>query len=223
MHKIVPVLLVLLMGCGGDEQDIHGIPDGATILAIGDSLLDWNRDDEAAIPDVIGQELEEVAYNASISGAYFLGDDGIPGQYVDSDWEWIVLDGGGNDFNDVCGCGDCADLMDEIIAEDGISGELPDFVDDVTGQGFRVIMFGYYSMPPTAQYGFANCNDAVDTYSQRQQLLAQSNENVWFVDGRQIVDPNDLTLYDDDHVHPSELGSRLIGQAIAAQILIAQE
>lgn len=226
MRKLVFISLVSLFGCGSDDTGPQ-IPDDATIIAIGDSVMAWNEEEGASIPDVIGAELGRVVYNAAVPGAYFTGGGGeegnIPDQYVEREWEWLVLDGGGNDVNDECSCTACADTIDDIISADGTSGALPDLVNGVVADGVRVVVFGYYNVPPTADYGFADCNSEVAELRDRLLQLAESTDDVWFVDGTEIFDPGDLEYYDDDHVHPSALGSELIGEAIAAQILSAEE
>lgn len=232
MRSLIIVCLALCLGCGSDEAeqpDGPEVPDDATIIAIGDSVMAWNSEEEASIPDVIGAELDRVVYNASVSGAYLTddieGEEGmdIREQYVDNAWDWLVLDGGANDFNDECGCAACADILDEIISADGLTGALPEFVRGVVNQGVRVVVWGYYNVPASAEYGFADCNDLIDDYSERQALLAESHDSVWFVDGREAVDPGDLDNYDEDHAHPSPLGSQRVGEAIAEQILSAEQ
>ena len=228
MNKFAICLVVLLAGCGesapqGTNEEGEGepsIPDGATVIAVGDSILAWFKGEEASILDVVGERLGVVTYNAAVEGAYFTVESGwdgedIPGQYVDGDWQWLVLDGGGNDFNDECGCDQCGENMDEIVSADGTAGALPDFVDTVVGQGVRVVIMGYYSVPPTAEYGFDLCGDTLSEYSQRQLALANTNDKVWFLDGSQVIDSADLSLYDEDHVHPSEQGIEVLGNAIA--------
>jgi lysophospholipase L1-like esterase len=220
---------ILLLGCGEDELERRPIPEGATIIAIGDSVFEWNIDDGESIPDVIGEELGRVVYNAAISGAYFTDEEGeeplmdIREQYVEHPWEWLVLEGGGNDFNDECGCTECEENLDGIISADGQSGALPEFVRSVVDQGVQVVVWGYYDIPPTAEYGFADCDELVAIYSERQALFAESHEDVWFVDGREAFDSSDLENYDDDHVHPSPSGSQRVGEAIAEQILEAEQ
>ncbi len=56
MQKFV-LPLVLLLGCGPSDEGEREIPDGAALIAIGDSLLEWHIDAEASIPEVVGQEL----------------------------------------------------------------------------------------------------------------------------------------------------------------------
>ena len=75
------------------------------MLAIGDSFFDFHSDDESSIPHVAAAELGKTVANASVSGALLLeGDEAIPDQYVAGDWEWVIVDGGGNDVNDLCEC-----------------------------------------------------------------------------------------------------------------------
>lgn len=188
----------------------------------------WLCGEEASIPDVIGRELERKVFNAAVSGAYFTdelsGETGmdIREQYIEQAWDWLVIDGGANDLNEECGCDACDGELDAIITADGSAGALPELVSAAVGQGVRVVILGYYNVPDTAEYGFADCNDLIDEYSARQELLAAAEPDVWYVDGREAFSPSDLDAYDDDHAHPSALGAQLIGEAIAAQILAAE-
>ena len=229
MYRTMIVLLTVgLSGCETDESgEKSEIPDGATIIAIGDSVMEWNAEKGASIPDVIGEKLNRVVYNAAVSGALFVDgdapDDSIAAQYVDGDWEWLVLDGGGNDVNEECGCGQCDEVLDGIISTDAAAGALPGLVDQAVASGVRVVLLGYYEIPPTGEYGFADCNPIIEQLSSRLAALAETSDDVLFVDGRDVFDSSELENYDDDHVHPSELGSERIGQAIAERILAAEQ
>ncbi len=228
---VVVLFILTCLGCAFDENEFvpREVPAGAAVIVIGDSVMDYHREEQNAIADIISEQLGEPVYNASVSGAYFTSNEGeamdIRNQYIEGDWQWLVVAGGGNDLNDECGCSvsGCVDTMNDIISGSVSSGALPKLVSTALAEGVRIVIMGYYSVPPTAEYGFAGCNDVVSTYSGRMALLADNNENVWFVDAGSVMSPANLDAYDDDHVHPSELGSRLIGQAIASQILAAEQ
>lgn len=215
---------VLLAACGEEELERRPVPDGATIIVVGDSVFEYYIDEEGSIPDVIGEELGRVVYHAAISGTLVTaGEMSIPEQYVDGDWEWLVAIGGANDVNDLCECGDCGEVIDEIIGPDGATGLFVDLVHEAVGQGARVVVVAYYNVPPTADYGFDRCNDEVDELRARQQLLADGHPDVFLVDAGELFSPDQLEHYHDDHAHPSPLGSRVIGEAVAARIASVED
>lgn len=212
--------LLLMTACTGEPP----VPEDATVVAVGDSIFDWFSEEGASIPDVVGEELGLVTYNASISGTQLGGDDedSIPNQLPEGDWGWVVMDGGGNDLNDRCGCGDCADVMDALVSPDSTEGVLPDFVAELTEDGAQVALMGYPQLPQGAEYGFDRCGDELIEYSGRQAALADAIEGVIFIDAREVVDGQDLSLFDEDLVHPSEEGARRMGALIAERIEEAQ-
>ena len=117
---ILCALVLSFTACNkGDD-----FPEDATMLAVGDSFLDWHHDEEKSIPDVVGDEMGEVMGNASISGAMALDSDegSIPNQYREGAWSWVIINGGGNDLTDRCDCRDCDGVMDRLLAADGESG-----------------------------------------------------------------------------------------------------
>ena len=131
----------------------------------------------------------------------------------------MIFTGGGNDLNDRCGCGDCSGVLNELLSPDGASGAVADAVDALRGSGVKVMFLTYYDLPPTAQFGFANCGDESDELAARASAMAQAREGVYWVDMGQVVFPTDLSAFDEDHVHPSERGSALIGELVADVIL----
>jgi acyl-CoA thioesterase I len=215
------MLLATLLACTIDIN--RGDLDDAEMIAIGDSLFEWNMGD-GSIPEVIGESLDRSMYNASVSGSHFLdgGDDAIPDQYISGDWSWLVLDGGGNDFNDRCACGDCDEIMDEMLSSDGQEGVMADFVREVSDAGVRVLIMGYYGLPETAEFGFDQCLSLIPELSARQEALAASDEMIEFADATEVVDGVDLSMFDDDHVHPSIEGSAVVGAFLADAIRAAE-
>ncbi|MEO0494655.1 MAG: SGNH/GDSL hydrolase family protein [Actinomycetota bacterium] len=191
-----------------------------SIVALGDSIMAWNVDLGASIPDVIGESLGAPVVNASVGGA-FAGD--VVEQYDEAggDHDWVVLDGGGNDYNDRCGCGECATVADTIVTSDGQGGVLADFTESLVAEGRNVVLVGYYELPEGAAFGFARCGEELVEHTERMRTLAGRFDSVLFVDPGEIVQGDDRFAFDDDLVHPSIEGSRVVGEQIAAAISAA--
>ena len=199
----------LFAACQFEEEATSGV------LAIGDSIMEWNIDEEASIPEVTAQALGLEVRNASISGTQLTdGWETIPEQYVEGSWDWVILDGGANDLNDQCGCGDCDSVLDEISSEDGSVGVLPELVDRISSDGHNIIVLGYYDIPEESE-DFAGCDPVIVELNLRKQQIAESRDGVWFVSARDVVQPDRLEMYDEDLLHPSVEGSRVIGEHIA--------
>ena len=191
------------------------------ILVLGDSVMAWNVEEGTSIGHVIQEQTGQPVTIRAVSGAHFASneDDDIRGQYVEGDWSWVVFTGGGNDLNDRCECGDCSGVLNELLSSDGSSGAVADAVDNLRGTGVKVMFLTYYDLPSTAQFGFANCSDESEVLAERAAAMAQARQDVYWVDMGQVVTPNDLSAFDEDHVHPSERGSALIGELVADVIL----
>jgi len=189
------------------------------VLGIGDSMLAWNRESGESIPEVVATELGLDVLNASVSGSQLTdgGDEAIPNQYVDGAWDWVVLNGGGNDLNEQCGCGECDAVLDNIASVDGQSGTLSELVDEVSSKGHSVVIVGYFQIPEE-QPDFGNCGDTLVELNARQQQVAETRDGVWFISSGDVVSPADMSHYDDDSLHPSVEGSAVIGQNIAETI-----
>lgn len=215
---MTPSRLLLLIAFGGCAEPLEG-----DHLALGDSYFEWNREAEASIPDVVGDELGQTVANAAVSGAVLQGaEDAIPTQYEPGDWGWVLIDGGGNDLNDQCACGDCDDLLDELIDDEASTGVIPDLVGDLVDRGHRVAYVGYLPIRDDAEHGFDRCADELDAMRARLNTLADGSDDVLFIDGVTVAGSAEASLFDTDRVHPSEEGSRLLGEAVAAAIRAAE-
>lgn len=206
-----------------ETESEEEISDDATLglsaLMLGDSLLAWYAEEEASVGHLLEEETGMRVENLAVSGALFLeGEQTIPEQYISGDWDWVVFDGGGNDANDLCECGDCSEIVDQLVGPTASSGRVPEFVDELQGSGHRVLILGYYRMPDTADFGFNRCNDEAELLNQRYRLVAESNEDVFFLDLGRVVSPANLRDYDEDHVHPSESGIQKMSEAIAEHL-----
>lgn len=199
-------------------------PAGA-ILTLGDSIFDFHEVEGQDIPEVIGESLGRAVVDRAQGGAQFApvepDDEGfdIRGQYVEGDWSWVVLDGGGNDVNDQCGCGDCDEVLDRLISEDGRSGEVADFARRVTETGAQLLFVGYYPIPEGAAFGFDRCGDELVEHEARLQRMAEAIDGAYFISAGDVVSADELSMYDGDRVHPSVEGSRVVGEYIAETIL----
>jgi hypothetical protein len=94
----------------------------ARVLLMGDSMMAFNRLSGASVADQMQARLNRAVADRSVSGAGVLGAGaagGIAGQYVPQDWDWVVLNGYGNDLLWGCGCRACADRMTRLITPGG--------------------------------------------------------------------------------------------------------
>lgn len=207
-------LTLVLAACAFVAPPINPTAD---ILVVGDSIFAWHRGTGRSIPDVIESRSELTVSNIAVSGARFLGDDGIPAQYRAGAWQVVVFDGGGNDLSPVCGSGDELPVLDRLISADGLRGAIPDFARQITTDGAKAIVLGYF--PISAEGGpFEPCEATLNTLRDRQMRMASALSNVTFVDSRRAVDPADLTAYAPDLIHPSPRGAELVGGLVAATL-----
>lgn len=228
IRKYTTSWLCLLLASFGCEDGEDRGPDNAQILAIGDSILAWNLDASASIPQVVGQGLDRTIRNNAVGGARivdpFGGAEGadIRQQYQAGDWDWVLLNGGGNDLNDGCGCGECGALLDSLISEDGSAGTIPEFVTSLIQQNKKVMYLGYYDIPQGAEFGFGRCTPLFQTQHQRLQRMADLLTSAWYVSAGDVVSPMDESNYDSDLVHPSVTGGQRVGAHIAQAIRDAE-
>lgn len=217
-YTLCLLMALTLTACGGGP-DLTPLPAGADAIAVGDSILDWNRDEDADIPAVVGRELGLTMGNRSVSGALMVdsGPVGIPQQYVSGSWKLVILEGGANDIGD----GDCADPS-PVIAEGATSGRMVELLDTVLADIPELVaLVGYYDVPEGAE--FAACAAEFDTLRARFAQLADRHGNVIYIDPRQAVTPTaNPDAYDPDLIHPPVSGGQLIGTYIAEQVRAAQ-
>ncbi|MGR3647544.1 MAG: SGNH/GDSL hydrolase family protein [Shimia sp.] len=195
------------------------------ILAMGDSLMAWHNVSGRSIAHHVGKTLNEPVANHSISGAriiYKLPVSGAMGlrisnQYRKGDWDWVVLNGGGNDLWMGCGCGACEKRMNKMISEDGRKGAIPHLVDSLRGSGAKIVYVGYLRSPG-AWSPIEGCKPAGDRLEARIAKLAQIMPEMHFVSLEDLVPHGDRSYHSADMIHPSLKASREIGQRVAAVI-----
>ena len=203
-----------------EEEDRDEVGESrGRLLAIGDSVLDWNRDEGASIPAIVGQRAQLEVINESISGSQVLdpSDEGIPQQYISGDWNWVLIDGGANDVGDGCGCGECMGQVNRIISPDASEGAMVSLVSRAVGDGAHVVLLGYYQVSGP---DFDGCEDEAEAINARYQALAERSPEVIFVNMSDAVSNEPMNVYlDEDGIHPSIYGGELIGELIAQRIM----
>lgn len=220
MIRIALLLLTLLSACGASPAG-----QGPRILAMGDSMMAWNGLGGQSIPDVVAEELSVQVVDRSVSGArmiYRLPISGaaglsIPKQYRGEAWDWVVLNGGGNDLLFGCGCTRCDGRLERLIAEDASAGAFPDLVTRLRKSGARVIILGYLRSPGRSS-PIENCRDEGDTLEARLAKLAEGDAGVTFLSVAGLVPEGDLSFHALDRIHPSPKASRIIGGLVAEVI-----
>jgi lysophospholipase L1-like esterase len=221
---ILLTTLLPLVGCG--EAPARK-PD-ARILVMGDSMLAWNGGTGQAVSDAMESALKEPVVNRSVIAARMIyplpltGAAGlnIPKQFRPGDWDWIVVNGGGNDLWLGCGCIACTRKLDRLAAKDASDGAIPDLIAQLRATGARVIYTGYLRSPGRGS-PIDHCKKDGQELDRRVALLAEENEGVFFLSLDGLVPHGDLSFHAIDRIHPSIKGSAAIGARIAT--LIEQE
>ena len=207
----LPIGIALL--CGGCGELDRGSLKNAEIFVVGDSALEWHLWSNRSAPERMGEALNRPVYNAARSGQMVT--EGlkysIPNQYIDGDWDWVVVNGGFNDLADLCRCDECP------VTQANIDAVLQSFVEERVEEGKRVVLWTYYDMPDNARE-LKRCNRAVQTLRSNQQKLAESHPDIIWVDGRKAVSVDNPKHYFRDNLHPSRLGAERMGKQIARAI-----
>lgn len=217
----ITVLLFLLSAC----TETVSRDDPARILAMGDSMLAVHGASGKSVSHAMERALGEDVIDRSVMGAkyfYALPISGSAGlnirkQYVDGTWDWVVLNGGGNDIWLGCGCGRCDNRIDRLISKDGKRGTIPGFVSDLRSKGSQVILVGYLRTPGVTS-PIEGCRDEGDKMDRRLSRLAKLDRGVHFLSLADVVPHGDSSYHSVDLIHPSAKGSTEIGKRAAGII-----
>lgn len=220
-HMLTACLLAILALAGCSESVMRD--DTSRILLVGDSLLAANgalrKSVSHEVERQLGQEVIDRAvpgarmiYGLPVSGAAGLN---IPKQYRKGDWDWVIVNGGGNDLWLGCGCSFCARKMNRLISHDGAQGVIPDFVSKIRKTGAKVIYVGYLRSPGLGS-PIEYCRDEGDELERRIDVLAGQDTGVYFLSISDLVPYGDRSFHGIDMIHPSAKASTAIGQRLAA-------
>ncbi len=182
------------------------------ILTIGDSLMAWNAIGKGSIPDVMelvtGAELVDRSRIAS-----FVLTGGIAGQYIEGDWDWVVVTGGGNDLWMGCGCQRCENSLDAMISSNGKSGRIADLLLRARAEGARVIYVGYLRSPGI-NTPIEHCKADGDELERRIELFARNHPDIYYISLVDLVPFGALNYLSFDRIHPSRFASFFIAERI---------
>jgi len=222
-------VLLALSGCGEsvpvarESTATRGaVPN---ILMMGDSLLAAHGIIGESVSFAVERELGVPVIDRSVVGArmiYALPVSGaagfsIPKQYRPGQWDWVVLNGGGNDLWWGCGCGACDRKMNRLVAPDGSSGVVPGLVSKLRRDGAQVIVVGYLRTPGVTS-PVEHCVDEGAEFEGRLARLADLDAGVHFLSLADLVPHGDKSYHAVDRIHPSVKGSAAIADRIAGMI-----
>ena len=218
---VIALLLVLLAAC----TEPVSRDDTSGILLMGDSMMAIHKLTNRDVAGDLERDLGREVTDRSVSGAryfYILPISGAAGmritsQYRPGKWDWIVLNGGGNDIFFGCGCGKCKRMLTRLVAPDGTKGAIPQFVARLRKTGARVIYVGYLRTPGVTS-PIEGCVDKGDIMDARLTRMAARDDGVWFLPMSDVVPYGDTSYHAVDLVHPSKKGSAAIAARIAALI-----
>lgn len=215
--------LFVLSGCGERAPKNH---PGGGVLVMGDSLMAWNGTSQRAVSNVMEKQLQIEVTDRSVSAArmiYRLPVSGAAGLSIPKqlpkghDWDWVVLNGGGNDLWLGCGCTACRRKMDRLASRDGSTGAIPDLVNQLRSRGTKVIYTGYLRSPGRGS-PIEYCKDEGEELDRRATQMAARDEGVYFLSLADLVPYGDRSYHALDMIHPSIKGSNAIGTRIAELI-----
>ena len=179
--------------------------------AIGDSILEFNEEEQRSIPDVVGQELRISMVNNAVVGAEFFGSEGIPSLYQSGSFSHVLVNGGGNDFDRGCS----QTVVDDIISPNLRSGLMVDLVNQISSDGAQSVIMGYF-LPRDREIGCPLMTELMARYSR----LAEKLQDVVYINTLDTITPNTPEFYfaPNDPIHPSPAGSEAVGQLIADRL-----
>ena len=213
--------VLLLLGCG----EVASPAKPSRILLLGDSMMATGRGTDSTVAHVLESTLGEEVIDRSVVGAryfYYMPISGLaglnlPAQFRDGKWDWIVLNGGGNDLLFGCGCWRCDWQIDRLISPDGTKGAIPAFVSKLRATGAQVIYTGYLRNPGV-KTPIKGCGPAGNELDRRLAVMDGLDPGTHFLPMSDLVPEGDTSYHLEDLIHPSPKGSAGIAARIAERI-----
>ncbi len=196
--------------------------DSSRILAVGDSMLAWHRIAGKSVSGALESRISEPVVDRSVIGArfnYALPITGAMGlniskQFIPGSWDWVIINGGGNDLLFGCGCVECDYTIEKLISADGRYGKIPALVRRARSTNARVILVGYLHSPGVPSL-VDSCKNEDNELQGRIAKIPMLDDGVFYVRASEIVGSGDSSYHAGDRVHPSVKGSAALAQRIA--------
>lgn len=216
------LILAMVLGM---TSGIAAAQEPARILAVGDSLMAWHLMTGKSISDVVGDELNEPTTSRAVSAARMIFNVPgfaqmgmqIPNQFSGDSWDWVLMNGGGNDLWFGCGCKACDTKLDRLLDPETGKGAIPDLISSARETGAQVVWVGYLRSPGVDSL-IEECRDEGDELEARIAEYVSGQDGVYFVSNADLVPHGDLSFHSVDRIHPSLKASRAIGQRVAEVI-----
>ena len=199
------------------------------VLVMGDSFMTSNASARASFPHVLSGLLNTSVKSKAVAGARHLYALPITGglgmniskQYRSGNWDYVVMNGGGNDLWMGCGCGKCTRKMKKLISADGRKGAIPSTVARARRDGAKVIYVGYLRSPGRGS-PIEGCKPLGDKLEARISKLAALDAGITFVSLADMVPYGDGSFHALDMIHPSPKGSAAAAQRVLAAMRAAK-
>ncbi len=214
-------LALCLLGCTEPvTRDLN-----PRILTMGDSLLATHKISGRSVSNAVEKTLNEPVVDRSVPGARILyglpisGSAGlnISKQYRPGNWDWIILNGGGNDLWLGCGCILCDRKIEKLISRDANNGAIPRLISKLRQTGARVIYVGYLRSPGVYSL-IDHCRKDGDELERRVTNYAEQDDGVYYLSLAKLSPVGDRSYHGVDMIHPSVKASAAIGTLIAGII-----
>tara|TARA_R110002072_G_scaffold108642_1_gene235528 strand:- start:2574 stop:3257 length:684 start_codon:yes stop_codon:yes gene_type:complete len=199
------------------------------VLVMGDSFMTSNRFARKSFSHVLSSLLQTNVKSKAVIGArhlYALPITGSLGmniskQYIPGKWDYVVMNGGGNDLWLGCGCGKCTRKMEKLISSDGRKGAIPRSVARARRDGAKVIYVGYLRSPGRGS-PIEACKPLGDKLEARISNLAALDSGITFVSLADMVPYGDASFHALDMIHPSAKGSAAAAKRVVSAMITAK-
>lgn len=216
---ILSLIVVLGQTTAADARD------QMRVLVMGDSFMTSNGSAGHAVPHLLAKKLGAKVKSTAVAGARYgykmpltgaLGFN-ISKQFRQDKWDYVVMNGGGNDLWLGCGCMRCQKRLNKLISPDGSKGQIPAAVNRARSTGAKVIYVGYLRSPGLGS-PIEHCKKVGAALEARIAVMARQDPGVSFVSLADMVPYGDSSYHGADMIHPSKKGSAAATNRIIAAI-----
>jgi lysophospholipase L1-like esterase len=197
---------------------------GKSIGIVGDSLFATDKNGAGSLANMIGLHFHaSKVQNAAVGGATVLGlgNNSVQNQRLDGTLDLLILGGGGNDFSK-CGTDKkcLSGKIDKFVSPDLESGAFPKIIEKYKSENTIAVIL-YTSIvanhAPKKWKAMVKSGLAA-SYAERMSSLANSENNVLWLDAATVLKPDIKSHWLNDGFHPSSLGYKLLSEQLFQKI-----